>query len=165
MSPDGNYVAFLSFGEELVDDDNNAAWDVFIYDRIESSVKLVSRNTDGQQQLDPGNIYSFVNFYTLGLSADGQTFVWSSGADNLAPADDGVVEGHANNLFDTYLRRIQCPPCPADVHPPAGDGVVAIPDLLALFGAWGTDAGDVTGDGTTDVVDLLVLLAAWGPCT
>ena len=163
MTPDGAYVAFLSVGEELVDDDRNLAWDVFLYDRAESTVELISRDTDGQQQFDPGNINIGVNFYTLGLTADGRTVTWSSG-------DDDLADGSTTNLFDLYLRRMQCPACPGDVHPPAGDGAVATTDLLALFGAWGSDdptfdiAPPPDGDGIVDVVDFLLLLGAWGDC-
>ncbi len=55
-------------------------------------------------------------------------------------------------------------PCVEDLD---GDGTVAVPDLLTLLGAWGTDPGgppDFDGDGTVGVSDLLQLLAAWGPC-
>ena len=51
--------------------------------------------------------------------------------------------------------------CPADFD---HDGVVGVPDLLHLLGAWGTPDGDVDGDGDTDTSDLLTLLAAWGEC-
>ncbi len=56
------------------------------------------------------------------------------------------------------------PACPADLD---GDRTVAVPDLLALLAAWGTNPGgppDFDGDGVVAVPDLLTLLANWGPC-
>lgn len=46
-----------------------------------------------------------------------------------------------------------------------GDGVVNVPDLLALLAAWGPCSGcpeDLDGNGIVDVLDLLQLLANWG---
>ena len=163
ISPDGRYVAYISYGDDMSEDDTNEDWDVYVYDRLAATNELVSRNSDSDQQIFPGSIGIGINFYTLGLSADAQTVVWSSGAPNL-------VEPPTGNLFDLYLRRAQCPACAGDVHPPAGDGAVATTDLLALFGAWGSDdptfdiAPPPDGDGIVDVVDFLLLLGAWGDC-
>lgn len=61
-------------------------------------------------------------------------------------------------------------PCPADIGPPGGDGVVGVPDLLALINAWGPCVGcpeDIAppgGDGVVGVPDLLALINGWGPC-
>jgi len=54
--------------------------------------------------------------------------------------------------------------CPADV---SGDGIVAVPDFVALLGAWGSGPcgpPDLNGDGNVGVPNLLTLLAAWGAC-
>ncbi len=56
------------------------------------------------------------------------------------------------------------PACPADLD---GDRVVAVPDLLTLLAAWGTNPGgppDFDGDGTVAFADLLILLGNWGVC-
>ena len=47
------------------------------------------------------------------------------------------------------------------------NGVIGVPDLLALLAAWGPCqccAADLNGDEAVDVEDLLILLANWGPC-
>lgn len=54
--------------------------------------------------------------------------------------------------------------CPWDMD---ADGSVAVPDLLVVLAAWGTDPGgppDFDGDGNVAVPDLLDLLAHWGAC-
>ncbi len=71
------------------------------------------------------------------------------------PADDDVF------VDDIHFG---VPACPADLD---GDRIVAVPDLLTLLAAWGTNPGgppDFDGDGTVAVPDLLTLLANWGPC-
>ncbi len=52
-------------------------------------------------------------------------------------------------------------PCTADL---SGDGIVNVPDILAIIAAWGTPNADITGDNMTDVADLLVVIGEFGPC-
>lgn len=62
--------------------------------------------------------------------------------------------------------------CPADIAPPPnGDGLVGVPDLLAVINAWGicsppctADIAPPSGDGTVGVPDLLAVINAWGSC-
>lgn len=60
-------------------------------------------------------------------------------------------------------------PCPGDVAPAGGDGVVNVDDLLVVIGNWGCNgtscAGDTNGDNTVNVDDLLGVISAWGPCS
>ncbi|MHC4414320.1 MAG: alginate lyase family protein [Planctomycetota bacterium] len=54
--------------------------------------------------------------------------------------------------------------CNADLD---GDGLVGLPDLLALVAAWGTDPGgapDFNRNGAVRIEDLLALLVRWGQC-
>ena len=107
----------------------------------------------------------------------------SSAIQTLAFGPDGTLYGIHDSLYtiDTETGAIalvgaggyssirgfewEPGPCPADLDE---DGVVAVPDLLALLAAWSTDPGgppDFDGDGNVGVPDLMTLLAAWGPCT
>ncbi len=55
-------------------------------------------------------------------------------------------------------------PCPADLD---DDGVVGVPDLIILLGAWGPNPdhpADFDADGQVRVPDLLTLLGEWGTC-
>ena len=57
--------------------------------------------------------------------------------------------------------------CPLDcLQTP--DGLIGIPDMLALLAHWGAEAGggpcDVNFDGMIDQVDFGALLATWGSC-
>ncbi len=56
--------------------------------------------------------------------------------------------------------------CPEDCQA-VPDGIVNVPDLLALLSQWGgcIDCScDLNGCGCVSVPDLLQLLAAWGNC-
>ena len=57
-------------------------------------------------------------------------------------------------------------PCPADVHPNGGDGVVNIDDLFSVLGAWGQICvpQDINRDETVNIDDLFEVLGHWGPC-
>ena len=118
----------------------------------------------------------FPGFLQIELYRKGQ-LIYASGLLGVGGVGNfgGLVSGA---LFDTAVL-MDFPPeheaeiddfhfggsvCPADLD---GDGAVAVPDLLALLAAWGTDPGgppDLDGDGAVAVPDLLALLASWGPC-
>ena len=63
------------------------------------------------------------------------------------------------------VRLTAEPACDADVD---GDGAVALSDLLAVIGCWGSAAAgdcadaDIDGSGTTDLGDLLAVIGNWG---
>lgn len=89
ITPDGRFVVFSSDYSNLVPADRNRASDVFVYDRVERHVALVSRNSDG----DKANNHS----WSPSISADGRFVAFESRATNLSPDnDDGVM--------DVYVR-------------------------------------------------------------
>ena len=67
-------------------------------------------------------------------------------------------------------------PCPADIAPGSGNGIVNVDDLLAVINSWGACAnpnacpadvapfGPPQGDDVVNVDDLLAVINAWGPC-
>ncbi len=75
---------------------------------------------------------------------------------------DGIsLDCNANGIPDECE---DADPCPADLD---GDCAIAVSDLIALLGAWGTDPGgppDFDGDGNVGTGDLIELLGNWGPC-
>jgi len=79
LSADGRYVAFDSWASNLVNNDTNNEYDVFLHDRQTGQTTLVSVSTSGVQ----GNNTSA----HPDISADGQVISYTSDADNLVPAD------------------------------------------------------------------------------
>ena len=86
VSPDGRFVAFLSFATNLVRGDTNGGTDVFLRDRRRETTIRVSVASDGSEANGgAGNTDT-----SLGLSDDGRFVAFSSDATNLAPRDTGA---------------------------------------------------------------------------
>jgi Tol biopolymer transport system component len=57
ISADGRYVVFRSMASNLVADDTNGSWDVFVHDRLTGRTERVSVSSSGQQGYsDPGDV-------------------------------------------------------------------------------------------------------------
>ncbi len=82
------------------------------------------------------------------------------------------------NVDHTTVYAVGSPPnalpCPADITPSGGNGVVNIDDLVAILNAFGpcpappaTCNADITplgGNGMVNIDDLVAILNAFGPC-
>ena len=81
ISANGRFVAFTSSAIDLVPGDTRAYWDVFIHDRLTAETRLVSRDSEGDQQrgvswlwgLSPDGRYVA---YTTGQTADSMPALW-----------------------------------------------------------------------------------------
>jgi Tol biopolymer transport system component len=89
ISADGRYVAFGSDASNLVSGDTNNTQDIFVYDTVANTTRLVSVDDNGIQ----GNSFSF----NPSISADGRYVAFESNADNL-------VSGDTNNSWDTFVH-------------------------------------------------------------
>ncbi len=84
ISADGRIVAFGSNANNLVAEDNNGDYDIFVHDRETGETSRVSVASDGTE----GNQGSRSNFFPIvALSADGLLVAFTSDASNLV-ADD-----------------------------------------------------------------------------
>ncbi len=89
ISADGRFVAFSSLASNLVPDDSNGRFDIFVHDRQTSETSRVSIASDGEQ----GNGHSTAP----AASADGRFIAFTSAASNLVPGD-------SNNREDTFVH-------------------------------------------------------------
>ena len=82
ISPDGRFVAFLSYSDLLVPGDGNGERDVFVYDAQLGTLERASVALDGGD----------ANGYSAwpSISADGRFVAFSSAASNLVPGDQGT---------------------------------------------------------------------------
>jgi hypothetical protein len=135
VSPGGRFVAFQSLASNLVGDDDNGAWDIYIRDR----------NTDGDRRFDETGAVATTR---ISLSSDGaqansdsqfpqlsrnSRFVaFSSYADNLA-------DGDANGFVDVFVRD----------RDSDKDGVFDEPGAVATVRVSTSSAGE-EGDGESD---------------
>jgi Tol biopolymer transport system component len=88
ISADGRYVAFQSDARNLVNGDTNGYPDIFVYDTVANTTRIVSVDDNGTQ----GNGES----YFPSISADGSRVAFVSEASNL-------VSGDTNNATDIFL--------------------------------------------------------------
>jgi Tol biopolymer transport system component len=89
ISGDGRYVAFMSSASNLVANDKNGHWDVFVRDRSTGVTERVSVGAAGfGGNADSGG---------PSISADGRYVVFSGAASNL-------VAGDTNGVSDVFLR-------------------------------------------------------------
>jgi hypothetical protein len=92
LSADGRFVAFYSGATNLVPDDTNGFWDVFVHDRQTGTTERVSVDSAG----NPGNSSSL----RPALSADGRFVAFYSDATNL-------VTGDSNGWTDVFVHDRQ----------------------------------------------------------
>ncbi len=90
ISDDGRYVAFYGYSDELVPNDTNNAYDVYVHDRQTGATTRVSVKSNGAE----GNNNSFAP----AISATGQYVVFVSYATNL-------VSGDTNDVSDVFLHN------------------------------------------------------------
>lgn len=94
----GRYVAFDSRASDLVEDDTNRTWDVFVHDLKTKKTERMSVASDGNEARDPlgppyqgwaGSLLSGFSATKPGhsLSASGRYVVFASLAGNLVPND------------------------------------------------------------------------------
>jgi Tol biopolymer transport system component len=94
ISADGRFVAFTSQATNLVPNDTNGAWDVFVHDCLTGTTQRVSVSSAGME----GNQASWSASMGV-ISADGRFVTFASLATNLVPGD-------TNNAEDTFVHDL-----------------------------------------------------------
>ncbi len=88
LSSNGRFLTFASFASNLVPNDTNGQRDIFVYDRLNKAIELVTVASDGTQ----ANGLSLFS----AISDDGRYVAYESTADNL-------VSGDTNELKDIFV--------------------------------------------------------------
>ncbi|MFZ0546920.1 MAG: hypothetical protein WAM60_15845 [Candidatus Promineifilaceae bacterium] len=84
LSSDGRFITFHSEASNLVPNDTNNTWDVFLYDRLTGNIERISVSYTGAQT---NNTSIFPD-----ISGDGRFIAYYSYATNLVPNDTNGVE-------------------------------------------------------------------------
>jgi Tol biopolymer transport system component len=109
----GRYVAFGSLSGNLIDNDQNGQYDVFVHDCLTGETELVSAASDGRQ----GNHLSS----HPGISADGRYVTFQAFASNL-------VDDDTNGVSDVFVHdRLTGETIRTSVSSYAGGAAPAIP--------------------------------------
>jgi len=90
ITPDGRYVVFSSFSDNLVDDDTNDEADVFLHDRQTGDTERVSLSDADVQTEDAGS-------FLPDVSSDGRYIAFQSFAGDL-------VAGDEETYLDVFVR-------------------------------------------------------------
>ncbi len=91
ISGDGRYVAFESWGFNLVPADLNRAPDIFVHDRVTGTTERVSVSSAGGEGTPLGHSYRAT------IAADGRHVAFESAAANL-------VSGDTNSAWDVFVH-------------------------------------------------------------
>jgi Tol biopolymer transport system component len=130
--------------DDLVPDDSNGTWDVFLRDRLHGETVLVSVSIHGR----PGNGMSLLS-EARSVSGDGLRVVFGSEATDLVPGD-------TNGVFDLFVRDLAAGTTVRVNVDSAGNqsyggGSDATISGNGRFVAFSSDAGDlVAGDTNSD---------------
>ena len=92
ISADGQRIAFLANASNLVANDSNGHYDVFVRDRSSGTTACVS--------LTPGGVPGDADSALPAISADGRFVAFESVADDLVPGD-------VNQFIDVFVRDLQ----------------------------------------------------------
>jgi len=99
IDADGSCVAFQSSATNLVPEDTNGAYDVFVHDLLTGITRLVSVSSEGTL----GNGWS----YSPSIDADGSCVAFMSFATNLVPEDtNGTSDVFVHDLLTGITRLV-----------------------------------------------------------
>lgn len=101
LSADGRFVAFSSWATNLVPNDTNGTFDVFVHDRRTGTTERVSVDSHGRES-EPRH-WGFPS----SISADGQLVTFTSDANNLVPGDtNDAVDVFVHDRLSRVTERV-----------------------------------------------------------
>lgn len=96
LSGDGRQAVFVSLADDLVANDTNQSYDVFVYDRLSGALTRVSVDTAGNEASAGGGVSQF--------NTVGAAISWS-GSDVVFPSEStDLVASDTNGYGDIFLR-------------------------------------------------------------
>jgi len=101
ITPDGRYVVFGSYAPNLVPNDTNRAFDIFVKDRQTGKTTRVSTDSNDNQGMNGKSSSS------PSISADGRYVAFESEFTNLVPGDtNGVADVFVKDMLTGSTTRI-----------------------------------------------------------
>ena len=102
VSPDGRFVVFASWADDLVSGDANSVKDVFVRDRFTGTTAAVSTGPSGSTVPGGSSLPA--------TSANGNTVAFASWASALVPGDtNGQVDVFVRDLVSGSMERVSVP--------------------------------------------------------
>ncbi|MGH2754064.1 MAG: hypothetical protein ACRDLB_06480, partial [Actinomycetota bacterium] len=153
ISGNGRFVAFRSWAEDLVADDTNVVWDIFVHDRKSAETERVSVASDGSQvQGHPGQ-------YTCdhdSLSSRGRYIVFASGAADLVPNDgagDAIDAALPGDIFvhdrkTGRTERVSVTSAGEEVPEGSSHATISASGRVVAFMSWSNELTPGDGGGS-----------------
>jgi len=148
LSATGQYVLFRSAASNLVPDDTNGTWDLFLHDMATGTTSRVDVANDGTQADGP------IDFCYGAVSSDGRYATFASDASDLVAGDTNGV----TDVFVRDLRRQQTSRVSVGPRGSQADGRSLCPLLSAdgRYLAFGSEATNLVSGDTNDVGDVFL---------
>jgi Tol biopolymer transport system component len=148
ISGDGRFVAFDSLATNLVADDNNSNFDVFVHDRLTGATERASVSSSEAE----GNGFSA----STSISADGRFVMFESGASNLVPGDtNGGADYFVRDRLSGTTERVSVSTAGEQAGFDDNFGRTAI-SADGRFAAWESGVSNLVPDDTNGVFDIFV---------
>lgn len=141
VSSDGQVLVFLSSATNLVANDTNETWDLFLRDRKTNKTIRIDVSSSGAQA------GSGVTNGTTGMSADGRYVAFSSYSDNLVTGDTSSEDVFLRDVKAGQTTRISAP-----VKQTGFDGQSRYPSVSSdgRFIAFQSGSSKLTADDSDD---------------
>jgi Tol biopolymer transport system component len=146
ISADGRFVAFQSYATNLVGNDTNSTYDVFVRDRKLGRTRRMSVSTAGAEVTAPS--------YAPSISADGRFVAFQSYGTTLVAGDtNGVADIFVRDRKTGTTRRVSLRSSGAEPN-----GESSRPSISAdgRFVAFQSDATNLVGGDANGAVDIFV---------
>ena len=150
ISADGRYVVFQSSATNLVDDDTNGQYDIFIKDTLTGSLTRVSTTSDGAEGDGKSQGAS--------ISADGRYVFFYSQATNLVDGDtNGAGDVFVKDLETGVTTRVSTERYGTEGNGTSGDASISADGRYVAFSSSASNliAGDTNGHQDIFVKDML----------
>ena len=149
ISADGRWVAFSSSGSDLVANDTNDTWDIFLRDMNAGVTWRVSVDSAGNQANDMSS------FYRVDVSDDGRYVSFMSLATNLVPGDtNGVQDVFVHDHLTGQTVRVNVDSAGQQALGGGSAGCSLSSD--GRFVAFGSYAANLVAGDTNDSVDIFL---------
>jgi Tol biopolymer transport system component len=145
ITPDGRYVVFSSYSDNLVDGDTNDEADIFLRDLQTGTTERVSLTDDDGETFDGS--------FLPDVSSDGRYVVFQSDADNLVAGDEaGARDVFRRDRVAGTTVRVSVGTGGAEADDDSSDAAISADGNLVAFTSRASNlAGATDPDFATDV--------------
>jgi Tol biopolymer transport system component len=144
ISADGRFVAFASIATNVVPNDTNATWDVFVHDRQTGTTERVSVDSTGAES-DGASVRPTI-------SADGRFVAFDSSATNLVAGDtNGVTDVFVHDRQTGTTIRVSVDSSGGEANASCGKSAISADGRFVVIGSAATNLVANDTNGFSDV--------------